>query len=64
MDGAEVASDTTKSAVSYSAGDGRIVVGRWYTDKDDLYVSMQIDELLFFNRTLTPAEIGSLVNAA
>ena len=32
-DGAQVAGDTTKTAVTKSIGDGRIVVGRYYTDR-------------------------------
>ena len=49
-----------KNTRSYSAGDGRIVVGWHYTNFDRLYyASMQIDELLFFNRALTAAEISN-----
>ena len=48
-DGLEVANDTMKSAWSFSAGDGRVVVGKIYTNRDEGYTSMQIDELIFFN---------------
>ena len=60
--GAEVASVTTKSSVSYSPGDGRIVVGRCYTDQD--YASVQFDELIFFNAALTDADVQSIYNSA
>ena len=63
MDRVEVSSDTTKYAGPYLPGDGRIVVGRVYTDSDQLYSSVQVDELLFFNRNLTLNEITSLANA-
>ena len=63
INGEEVKSDTTKYGGSYSAGDGRIVVGREYTDKDDRYSSVQIDELVFFNHHLSSAEIAALVTA-
>ena len=60
IDGTEVASDTDKNGGPNSAGDGRIVVGRHSTYKDDWYASMQIDELLFFNQALTEREISAL----
>ena len=41
----------------HNVGDGRIIIGRQYTDTDGLYTSIQIDELRFFNRTLTEAQI-------
>ena len=50
-----------KNTRSYSAGDGRIVVGRHYTNFDRLYyASVRIGGLLFFNRALTAAEISTL----
>ena len=63
MDGAEVASSTTKGGGPYVAGDGRIVVGREYTDKDWNYASVEVDELTFFNRSLSSDEITSLATA-
>ena len=47
-DGAEVASDTVKdTSNSYPAGDGRIVVGRYLTNQDQKYASIQVDELIY-----------------
>ena len=45
-----------------STSDGRIVIGRLYTneDEDSDYASVQVDELLFFNQTLTEPEIAML----
>ena len=63
-DGAEVESDTTKNQQSFSPGDGRIVVGRFFTDRNQQYASVQVDELIFFNRTLTSAEVNSVYNSA
>ena len=37
----------------HNVGDGRIIIGRRYTDNDGAYGSIEIDELRFFNRTLT-----------
>ena len=61
-DGREVASDTTKAGGPYSAGDGRIVVGRYYTDRDERYSTVQVDELIFFNQALEHNDIAPLYN--
>ena len=63
-DGIEVASDTTKVATPRSARDGRIVVGRYYTNYDGYYASVQVDELIYFNSVLTSAEVQSIYNSA
>ena len=63
MDGEEVASDTNNLAGSRSAGDGRIVVGRRFTARHEHYASAHIDELFFFNQTLTRQEITTLAAA-
>ena len=60
--GTEVESDTTKTTRSYAPGDGRIVVGRSYTDSDKYYASMHIDELIFFNKALSTNDIKLLYN--
>ena len=59
-DGQEVVSDTDMSEGSYSAVDGRIVVGRYYTSMDERYWSIQIDELIFFNQALQNNDIAAL----
>ena len=61
--GREVECDTTKTARNVSAGDGRIVIGRRWTDKTGNYASVKVDELFFFNQTLTMDEIRSLATA-
>ena len=62
VNGQEVASDTIKFAQSRSAGDGRIVVGRFYTNRDEDYTSMLIDELIFFSKSLNTTDIKLLYN--
>ena len=64
VDGAEVRSDTDKVLPinPYSAGDGRIVVGRRFTGTDEKYARVQIDELIYFNQALKESEIASLYN--
>ena len=56
-DGVEAGSDTSKFAASYGIGDSRIVIGRLYTDRDERYASVELDELMFFNVKLTNSEI-------
>ena len=66
IDGAEVASDTIKETGSTPAPlqlDGRIVVGRRYTNRDKDYASVQVDELIYFNQALTDEEIRSIYNS-
>ena len=43
-----------------TARDGRIVIGRSYSDESLGYSSFTMDELLFFNWVLTEAEIQML----
>ena len=65
IDGSEVARDTEWSAKSGSGVDGQIVVGRMHPDvDDDLYISMLIDELIFFNQALAPSDAMTLYNDA
>ena len=64
LDGREVASATTKTEALYSAGDSRVVVGRYYTKRNINYASVQVDELIFFDRALTSDEVQSIYNSA
>ena len=61
MDGVEVVAGTLSSRPLSTTGNGRIVVGKGYTDRDDNYSSVQVDELIFFNSLLKPEEIDMLV---
>ena len=55
-------SDTEKYKYSWSPGDGRVVIGRKFTDSDTAYASVEVDELTFWNRALTPQEIQAIYN--
>ena len=59
-DRVNVGSDSTKGGPSKNTGDGRIVIGRYFVGKEGIYPSVQVDELLFFNQTLTESEITML----
>ena len=73
-DGVLTDSEVTKSGGTYSAGDGREVVGRPYTyqasfyasvDVDEsFYASVDVDELLFFNQKLSDQQIMDIRNLA
>ena len=60
IDGTEVANGTTKESSSRSAGGGRIVVGRIFTDVDNHYNSLEVDELNFFNSSLVLKDVVAL----
>ena len=59
-----MARDTTKTALALSAGDGRIVVGRYRTNRNDHYGNVQVDELIFFSESLSQDDITMLRNGA
>ena len=61
-DGQEVASSTTRLSRGGSAGDGRIVVGRTFTNRQSHATSVQVDELIFFNQALNLDQIRKLYN--
>ena len=48
--GVEVAHVDFKSASSYNAGPGSMVIGRSFTNNDDIYTSVVVDELTLWNR--------------
>ena len=55
--GTEAARDTSKDSDQSAPGDGRIVVERRSTGSDQDYASADVDELIFFNRSLSTSEI-------
>ena len=63
LNGEIVVSDTTKAVWSQSAGDGRIVVGRHFTNLNQDYSSVMVDELIYFNARLTSDDVVSIYNS-
>ena len=61
--GQELMIDVRSDDSGFSAGDGRIVIGRLLTSLDDFYRSIMVDELIFFNRPLSTSEIEMIYNA-
>ena len=45
---------------TYMEGDGRMFIGRWYTEREGRYASVEADELTFWNRALTLEEIKAI----
>ena len=62
----ELVNKTTDKLVAgpFPDVDGKIVVGRIFTNIDDYYASMQVDELILFNHPLMLDEIAALSKAA
>ena len=60
VNGLVAQNDDTKFRQDTAFGDGRIVLGRAYSEVDDFYTSMTIDELVFYNDVILPADIFQL----
>ena len=61
-DGVRARSDSYLNSYNYTAGDGRVVVGKAYVDSAGYYASLEMDELIFFNKALMEAEVRELYN--
>ena len=59
-DGSLIDRDNTKYNLRRSASNGRISLGRFIARHGTYYASAQVDELMFFNQSLTEAEIRML----
>ena len=65
MDGVQTGSDVTKTPSARSPGGARVVLGKLSTDGvDDLYATVTVDELLFFNEKLGDQDIIDIKNMA
>ena len=60
FDGVQVANDTSKRSTTTFAGDGRVILGKQGINADARYVSVDVDELLFFNETLSDQSIQDM----
>ena len=45
---------------SFSVGNGQLVIGRRFVDANHNYVSVEMDELIFWNRILSQQEVQEL----
>ena len=60
QNGIHVGNHTIITQSSTTEPNGRIVIGRAVTEVNGFYGSVQVDELLFFNKSLTETEIRML----
>ena len=60
LNGEFVVSSAQAGTREFSTGSRKIAVGRLHSGLDARYVSAQVDELLFFNKTLSEEEIRLL----
>ena len=60
LDGVFGNGDSSKEEYTNSAGNGQIVVGKFRPEEDRNYASVELDELPFFNTTLTQEDIETL----
>ena len=60
--GIEEANDTIISPFSYPQGNGRVVVGRLFTDRNNNYAGVDVDEVMFSNQFLTEDQISLVAN--
>ena len=51
-----------EEAAHYQAGEGRIVVGKTNVYTQERYTSQQVDELLFFNQTVSASDLFTFYN--
>ena len=60
IDGVQLEGTNIIGSTEHPSADGTIVLGRSYTNSNQSYSSVYIDELYFFNRCLTEEQISSL----
>ena len=60
VDGEFALRDSKKEPEDTDYGDGRIVLGRPYSQVDDFYTSMTVDELVFYNGFTSHGTIKTL----
>ena len=54
--------NTASVGTPIARGNGRLVLGRRHPNTDGRYSSVDLDELVFFNRKLTVQEVETLYN--
>ena len=62
INGALAGSDNTASDVSHVVASRKTVVGRFYTDLDEKYATIKVDEVTMWNMALTAQDVQDLYN--
>ena len=60
VNGLVAQNDDTLNRSDSEHADGRIVLGRAFSEVDDFYTGMTVDDVAFFNNALGPADIPQL----
>ena len=50
VNGVQILTDSTRYKQDTTEGKGRMVIGRAFTEVDSLYTSMDVDQMVMFNR--------------
>ena len=53
---------TTKKDDPAGKGNGKVVIGKFYTDRNERYSNVEMDELYFFNQALDSDLVSALMN--
>ena len=61
-DGALITSYQTQIEYQLTPGEGRLTLGRWTVTRDSDYPTIDVDEVVFFNRKLTAPEVETIYN--
>ena len=62
--GIHTKTDTTKNSNPVGKGNGKVVIGKFFTDRNERYSNIEMDELYFFNTVLNTEEISTLMYKA
>ena len=58
-----VAKNTHTGSSTFPDGDGQVVVGRLLTNRDQVYASVQVDGLFYFNMSLNILQIKAIYDS-
>ena len=61
-DGALITNPQSYVQFQRSRGEGKLILGRWYVNMDSGYATIDVDEVVFFNRKLMAQEVVSIYN--
>ena len=63
VDGGMVANVTSKdSTKSFPPGTGRMIIGKLQAHKDQDYASVEVDDIIMWNRAITLSELQALTS--
>ena len=60
--GTQMAMQSMKTEEALQMGDGRVIIGRLYTELNGAYCSVEVDDLMLWNEALTQQDVAKLIN--